>query len=176
MRWTFVLALVFLPAAVLAQDGAVTSVPRDRDGSVMAQEVSAPATTGAITGTIVDCFGDGLPNVVVTARAAGLPEIPFRTDDDGVYAFRSLPPGEYELTFEPPADSPSERRRPVVRSVHLSAGELEEVVVVLCPPTPGVIDESRECYVVWPVVREGETTSRTVPCVHEEARKPGQRP
>lgn len=178
MRWTFVLALVVLPAAGAAQDEAVTSAPRDRGGSAMAQEVSAPATTGAITGTVVDCFGDGLPNVVVTTRAAGLPEIPFRTDDDGVYAFRDLPPGEYELTFEPPADVRSERRQPVDRSVHLSAGALEVVVVVLCPPTPPDVDETRGCYVVWPVVRDGETTSRTVevPCAHEDARKPGRRP
>ena len=185
MRWTFVLVLVVSPAAVLTQGGPVTSAPRDRGGSTMAQEVSEPATTGAITGRVVDCFGNGRPNVSVMLRIPGWPD-PLQTDndgvygfpdDDGVYAFRNLPPREYELAFEL-SDGRSEGRRPIVRSGHLSAGELEEVVVVLCPPTPSVVDEIRACYVVWPVVRGGETTSRTVevPCPHEDDRKPGQRP
>jgi hypothetical protein len=60
------------------------------------------ASSGSITGKVVDETGGALPGVTLTGRspALQLPEVTAITGPDGAYDLRDLPPGTYELTFE----------------------------------------------------------------------------
>jgi hypothetical protein len=65
--------------------------------------VAVPAwaqTTGTITGTVTDNTGALLPGVTVTATSPALMGTQTAvTNEQGVYRFPSLPPGEYALKY-----------------------------------------------------------------------------
>src|SRR4051812_23824357 len=63
----------------------------------------AQATAADLTGLVVDPNDAIVNGATVTARnsAAGITRTA-TTDDDGVYKFIGLPPGEYEISAEAP--------------------------------------------------------------------------
>src|SRR6266508_2533393 len=67
--------------------------------------------SGTIRGTVVDEQRAPIRSVTVTLTSPALQgrrtAIP---RDDGSYGFWQLPPGDYEITFEPPAFAPVTRR------------------------------------------------------------------
>ena len=64
-------------------------------------ELLAQFTTGGIAGTIKDGTGAVLPGVTVTITGANIAAAQtFVTGGQGSYRFSTLPPGEYDLTFE----------------------------------------------------------------------------
>src|SRR5215471_11216247 len=59
------------------------------------------ASTGALTGTVTDPSGAVVQNAKITLRNYGTNEtLTAISDQDGLYRFALLPPGEYELTVE----------------------------------------------------------------------------
>ena len=76
--WALVLATA---SPILAQGGAASS-------------------TGSISGQVVDGNGDLLPGVSVTATlTAQIGALTAITNEEGIYRFPSVPPGEYKLEF-----------------------------------------------------------------------------
>jgi hypothetical protein len=70
-----------LPAAAFAQGGGASS-------------------TGSISGQIVDESGGALPGVTVTATSpAQIGVLTVTTNEEGMYRFPSVPPGEYKVEF-----------------------------------------------------------------------------
>ena len=68
--------------------------------AVVVPEVAAQ-TSGSINGTVTDNTGSVLPGVTVTATGAALmgPRVTV-SNDEGVYRFPTLPPGNYRLSYE----------------------------------------------------------------------------
>jgi hypothetical protein len=100
--------------------------------------------TGILRGTAVDQQNLPLPGVLVTISSpASQGERVTRTDSEGNYIFRSLPPGDYEINFEL-AGFANLRRTAVVPlggAIDLNiamnaAGPTEQVQVVAAAPTP----------------------------------------
>lgn len=62
---------------------------------------SRAETKGSISGIVKTPEGDSLPGVIVLLRSPSLflPEIEDITNAAGMYRFKELPPGVYELTF-----------------------------------------------------------------------------
>jgi hypothetical protein len=59
------------------------------------------ATTGTITGKVLDSSGGVLPGVTVTAQSAeALGQFPAVTDAQGVYRIANLPPATYDVKAE----------------------------------------------------------------------------
>jgi hypothetical protein len=59
------------------------------------------SSTGSISGQVVDDSGAVLPGVTVTATSPAQMGAPTAiTNEEGIYRFPSVPPGEYKLTFE----------------------------------------------------------------------------
>src|SRR3989442_12220158 len=70
----------------------ITSVP-----SLMAQT----ASTGALTGTVMDSSGAVLPGVMVTTTSVDTAQTrSVITGEDGTYRGTLLPPGNYSVKFE----------------------------------------------------------------------------
>src|SRR5256712_10505030 len=70
----------------------ITSVP-----SLMAQT----ASTGALTGTVMDSSGAVLPGVMVTTTSVDTAQTrSVITGEDGTYRVTLLPPGNYSVKFE----------------------------------------------------------------------------
>jgi hypothetical protein len=69
------------------------------------------ATTGSISGTIIDPSGGVIPGValVVTNPATGV-QNKTSTDSKGFYSFPSLPVGHYDLRMEAPGFHPLDRK------------------------------------------------------------------
>src|SRR5688500_8056733 len=70
--------------------------------------VSSPAlaqgggasSTGSVSGEVVDSNGDALAGVTVTATsAAQIGALTAITNEQGIYRFPSVPPGEYKVEF-----------------------------------------------------------------------------
>ena len=83
--WTTLIAawalVVATASPVLAQGGAASS-------------------TGSMSGQVVDGNGDPLPGVGVTATSpAQIGALTATTNEEGIYRFPSVPPGEYKLEF-----------------------------------------------------------------------------
>ena len=58
------------------------------------------SSTGSISGQIVDDNGGALPGVTVTATSpAQIGVLTIQTNEEGMYRFPSVPPGEYKLEF-----------------------------------------------------------------------------
>ena len=58
------------------------------------------SSTGSISGQVVDGNGDVLPGVSVTATSpAQIGALTAITNEEGIYRFPSVPPGEYKLEF-----------------------------------------------------------------------------
>ena len=58
------------------------------------------SSTGSISGQVVDGNGDVLPGVSVTATSpAQIGALTAMTNEEGIYRFPSVPPGEYKLEF-----------------------------------------------------------------------------
>jgi len=96
------------------------------------------ASTGALTGTVTDPSGAIIQNAKITLRNYGTNEtLTAITDQDGLYRFALLPPGEYELTVEATGFSPLELREVMiqiteVRSIRTQLavkGAREEIVI-----------------------------------------------
>ena len=65
--------------------------------SAVAQNV----TTGAINGRVRDASGADMPGVTVTIKSPNLIGVQTNvTTVEGGYRFPSVPPGEYQMTFE----------------------------------------------------------------------------
>ncbi len=90
-------------------------------GSVMAQ-----GTVGRVSGHVVDTTGGRLPGVSVVMSHAGAPPFVAVTDAMGRYAFASVPPGDYDLTFTLINFAQHSRR-----GVRLAAGQSVSIEVVL---------------------------------------------
>jgi hypothetical protein len=61
------------------------------------------SSTGSISGQVVDDSGGVLPGVTVTATSpAQMGALSAVTNEEGMYRFPSVPPGEYRLQFELP--------------------------------------------------------------------------
>ena len=64
-----------------------------------AQTVSA--TTGALNGRVLDTSGAVLPGVTVTITSPSLMGArTATTNDEGLYRFPAIPPGEYSIAYE----------------------------------------------------------------------------
>ena len=70
--------------------------------------VSSPAfaqgggasSTGSISGQVVDSNGNALPGVSVTATSpAQIGTLTATTNEEGIYRFPSVPPGQYKVEF-----------------------------------------------------------------------------
>ena len=96
------------------------------------------ATTGSISGTVVDEKGATLPKANVTVRNTETNETRvIQTDEDGRYRAASLPVGPYEVTVEAAGFSKYVQtgitlllNQPAVVDVSMKAGRIEEVVTV----------------------------------------------
>ena len=56
---------------------------------------------GIVTGAVFSSDGLSLPGVTVTVSSTSLRDaIRLLTDNDGIYAIRGLPPGDYTVAFE----------------------------------------------------------------------------
>jgi hypothetical protein len=87
---------------------------------------NGPATTGSITGKVVDDKSAGLAGVVVLASASGHRERQVVSAADGSFTFGSLPPGAWVLTHE---ESPDYQGKSV--PLQVSAGSQVTVTLVL---------------------------------------------
>jgi hypothetical protein len=68
-------------------------------GPALAQAVGA--TTGAITGKVSDTTGGVMPGVTVTISSASMQGVRTAvTNEEGVYRFPAIPPGDYKITYE----------------------------------------------------------------------------
>src|SRR5678815_1826128 len=86
MRW---LRIVSAIVGVIAITG----------GPAFAQAVGA--TTGAINGKVSDATGGVMPGVTVTISSPSMQGVRTAvTDQDGIYRFPAIPPGEYKITYE----------------------------------------------------------------------------
>ena len=80
----FAMALVLASSTAFAQGGGASS-------------------TGSISGQVVDDSGGVLPGVTVTATSpAQMGTLTAVTNEEGMYRFPSVPPGEYKVQFELP--------------------------------------------------------------------------
>src|SRR5690349_12560685 len=62
---------------------------------------SAQVATGNISGYVKDSSGAVVPNAAVTAKMVAQDAVrTTKTDAEGFYSLLSLPPGQYEMTFE----------------------------------------------------------------------------
>ncbi len=84
---------------------------------------------GAVSGTVVDTQGGVVPGVAVRATLSSTSLFyEARTDDEGRYLLRNLPPGTYELSAEGVGFAPS-----IVRDVRVEARNVTEVNITLWP-------------------------------------------
>jgi hypothetical protein len=109
--------------------------------------VAVPATAqilyGSILGTVTDAQGAVTPGVVLTATNAGTGlKVEATTDENGSYAFRNLPPGNYDLTatltgFREHQQNgiPVAAGNPVRVNVTMVLGAVSEVVQVVSETT-----------------------------------------
>ncbi|HVL03084.1 MAG TPA: carboxypeptidase-like regulatory domain-containing protein, partial [Acidimicrobiales bacterium] len=102
------------------------------------RDVSGQATTGELTGRVVDTSGDVVPGVTVTMRNedTGLVRSVV-TNESGDYLFVLMPPGRYTVEAELSGFKKIERRGVVVAigsrqtlPLQLEVGALTEVLVV----------------------------------------------
>ena len=107
-------------------------------GHIFAQGVQ----TGTIRGAVVDEHGLPVPGVAVTIYSSALQGQPsVSTSADGSYAFRALPPGDYDIRFQMGSFAPLARSIavPIGETVEenatlLAAGVTETVTVVADMP------------------------------------------
>ena len=99
------------------------------------------ASTGALTGTVIDPTGGVLRSTRITLRNKDTAETRIAiTDQYGGYRFSLLPPGAYELTFEAVGFAPLTLREILIRitevrslATQLVVADLKEDVVVQVP-------------------------------------------
>src|SRR5262245_37267181 len=82
------LALVLATAALL--------------GAIRVAPVMAQATTGTITGTVVDVNGSVIPDATVVAKyqETGVSSPAYKATKDGVFVIPNLGPGRYTVSVE----------------------------------------------------------------------------
>jgi hypothetical protein len=69
--------------------------------AVAAGGAVAQVATGNISGYVKDASGAIVPNANVTAKMVAQEAVrTTKTDAEGFYSLLSLPPGQYEMTFE----------------------------------------------------------------------------
>src|SRR5262245_44517611 len=62
---------------------------------------SVGATTGAIDGKVTDATGGVMPGVTVTISSPSMQGVRNAvTNEDGIYRFPSIPPGDYSINYE----------------------------------------------------------------------------
>jgi TonB dependent receptor-like, beta-barrel/Carboxypeptidase regulatory-like domain len=88
-------AAVVLTAVPAGAQGTGGSILRPADGRPQAERLLARATTGAISGTVIDEAGRALRGAMVSALGVTLASTV--TDDKGQFTLNQLPPGEYLL-------------------------------------------------------------------------------
>ena len=108
---------------------------------VLATVASAQPATGSVEGVVTDPSGAVIPDVTVSVKNLGTGVVVKTTSDSaGFYVFRTLQPGEYELTFELEG---FKSMQVVVRISHgvnlrenvtLEVGEVAETVTVSAAP------------------------------------------
>jgi hypothetical protein len=107
----------------------------------VAPRASAPAqsASGVIQGVLYDQFGGLLPGAsAVAVHTDSGARYDMSTDPNGAFAFRLLPPGDYELTTSLPGFVPVKnvvRVTPgasVARQITLPIGTVEETIHVTC--------------------------------------------
>ncbi len=78
-----------------------------------------PEETGHIKGVVINPEGKPLPGVTVILESSAIvvPSLETITDENGLYSFASLPPGEYELIYSQP-----HREKVIQSGIQLSAG------------------------------------------------------
>ena len=97
---------------------------------LFSQEVSA-----GVTGRVTDPSGSAIVNATVTARDLDRnTEYPTKTNEDGIYAFPRIPPGNYELKVEAPGFKTF-----LQASLHLDVNQRARLDV---PMQVGVVSES----------------------------------
>lgn len=65
----------------------------------LSQDSSAPASTGHITGTVMDANGDTLSGATIALQGAALAQpLKLVSDDNGFFDFKQLAPGTYHVT------------------------------------------------------------------------------
>jgi hypothetical protein len=106
--------------------------------------------TGSIEGTVTLSTGEALPGVAVTATTDVLPKARATvTDSAGRYRFVSMPPGDYELTFEMAGFATEKRQFPVylqqksIINVQMRAAQFEDEIIVTAE-TPTIDTTSAE--------------------------------
>src|SRR5260370_40360316 len=86
--------------------------------SVFAGVQTASKTEGAIVGTVADTSHAAVPGAKVTLAGAGVMGTKsVTTDENGVYRFPALAPGDYRITYELPGFSTQTRE-----GIHISLG------------------------------------------------------
>ncbi|HEX8766400.1 MAG TPA: carboxypeptidase-like regulatory domain-containing protein, partial [Candidatus Acidoferrum sp.] len=95
---------------------------------VAAFEVFAQsASTGALTGTVTDQTGAVVPKATITLRNSGTGQVlTAATDQEGLYRFSLLPPGQYELRLEMAGFAPH-----IWREVMIQISEVRRIPVKL---------------------------------------------
>jgi len=69
----------------------------------VAEEASAPAANGQITGTVTDANGDTLSGAIVVLQSAALAQpVKLVSDDNGFFDFKQLAAGTYRITITAP--------------------------------------------------------------------------
>jgi outer membrane receptor protein involved in Fe transport len=114
---------------------------------------------GSIAGRVADATGAPAEDVTVTLFAPGFPPREARTDAQGGFALKDVPPGRYEVRFTKPGFDEA------VREVVVAAGQearadasLEAMAAV--PPEPELGDDVEEFVVIASPVAEILAASR----------------
>src|ERR1700737_4804339 len=95
---------------------------------VFSEPVMAQATTGRLTGTVVDPNGGVVAGTTITAKndATGA-EKQFTTGTDGGFVLTDLPPGKYTVTATPTSGFSTK----VITGVNVKVGEATDLKVGL---------------------------------------------
>ena len=103
-RTCFCLALIFFSLLLLLPLCATVAASQT---ATAAPAQTAPAATGILRGQITDPSGAAIANanVVMTPAAISSTPIASQANGQGVYEFKSLPPGQYTLTVVAPGFS-----------------------------------------------------------------------
>lgn len=106
--------------------------------STLAAAQTVSATTGAINGRVTDNTGAVLPGATVTITSSSMMGARNAvTNDDGMYRFPAVPPGDYNLVYELPGFATV--RREAVRvglgftatiNIEMGVASLQETVTV----------------------------------------------
>lgn len=134
---------VALASPALLPDRSADALNKDATQPPAESSLAAQAAAGTIEGVLYDQFGGLLPGVAVrlTHRSTG-GRYTTGTDPSGAFAFRTLPPGDYELTTALPGFTTVTNLvgiaagETIRRQITLPIGTLEETIHVTCERSP----------------------------------------